>query len=415
VLLSAIVYNEASCIAECLDTFLGVIDKVVFTDTGSTDGTPEVVRAWMQKNNIPGIVYECPWPEYAAAQCLPTRKDGSPALFDFARARNLSVSLAQQHAEDTSTPIAYDDMVRRTPYADQWLLEIDGAWKLRGGVNQLRAGLASAPHTTTAFELMVNHNGSSVPYLRLRRVSECGPGKWMWRAPIHEYLWRQDNAEIGRIEGIWIEHTDTAETAANRQARLLRDLAIFDELIEDYEARNVGAWPFNDHERGEYTRAYFFRGQTHENLHEWSPAYEDYKKRAELKGAVFEWSQACYRAGRVAQRMAETEQQNEVLPYWRGKALGWYLESFAVGGRPEGLWEASAIYRASGDTDSAENAAWLAFEAAKGQKPDASSGFSYPEAFALASFGPVRDTAMISARIRAMSLMGVPFPGKVTG
>ncbi len=67
VILSGILYNEASCIAECLDTFLPIVDKVVFTDTGSTDGTPEVVRAWMQKNNIPGIVYSVPWDAYAEA------------------------------------------------------------------------------------------------------------------------------------------------------------------------------------------------------------------------------------------------------------------------------------------------------------------------------------------------------------
>ncbi len=396
VILSAIVFNEASCIAECLDTFLPAIDKVVFTDTGSTDGTPEVVRAWMQKNNIPGIVYECPWGEYAAAQCLPTRKDGSPALFDFARARNLSVSLAQQHSENPD---------------EDWLCEVDGAWKLRGGVNQLRAGLDSAPPTTTGFELMVNHNGSSVPYLRLRRVSECGPGKWLWRAPIHEYLWRQDNAEIGRIEGIWVEHTDTLETAENRRKRLDRDLAIFDELIEDYEARNVGARPFNDHERGDYTRAVFYRAQTREGRNELDEAYADYVKRAGLQGAVYEWANASYRAGRVLmKRHAAWLSGDDVRT-----AIAWFLESFAISGRPEGLWEAAEAFKAIGDTDSAENTAWLAFEAAKGQKPDASSGFSYPEAFALASFGPVRDTAMVSARIRSIGLMGVPFPGKVAG
>lgn len=399
IVLCGIVKDEITSVTRTLDSFKSVIDKVVLVDTGSTDGTEQAIRDWLMANNVPGLVYSVPWEAYTESVNMPRRADGSHALFDFSEARNLSISLALQHAD-----------VER-----DWLFEVDFCWELRGGVGQLRAGLDSASPTTTAFEVLVTHNGSTVPYLRLRRARECGRSGWRWVSKIHEYLWRQDNAEIGRIEGIWIEHTDTAETAANRQARLLRDLAIFDELIEDYEARNVGARPFTDHERGEYTRAYFFRGQTHENLHEWSPAYEDYKKRAELKGAVFEWSQACYRAGRVAQRMAETEQQNEVLPYWRGKALGWYLESFAVGGRPEGLWEASAIYRASGDTDSSENAAWLAFEAAKGQKPDASSGFSYFEAFALASFGPVRDTAMVSARIRAMGLMGVPFPGKVKG
>jgi glycosyltransferase involved in cell wall biosynthesis len=402
VLLSGILYNEASCIAECLDTFLPVIDKVVFTDTGSTDGTPEVVRAWMQKNNIPGIVYECPWPEYAAAQCLPTRKDGSPALFDFARARNLSVSLAQQHSENPD---------------EDWLFEIDGAWKLRGTTKGFKDGLARVPPEVTAFDLNVHHNGSVVPYLRLRRVRECGPGKWQWFGKIHEYLYRFDHSPPGTLENFWIEHTDTPETADNRIKRLSRDLDVFGEMLEDFEARGVPARPPTDHERGECTRAYFFRGQTFENLGRYEEAVSDYAKRASLAGPQMEWAQACYRAGRVRVKQIKArpkDDTSDVTPA-ASDAIRWFLESFAISGRPEGLWEAAEAFKAIGDTDSAENTAWLAFEAAKGQKPDASSGFSYPEAFALASFGPVRDTAMVSARIRAMSLMGVPFPGKVTG
>ncbi len=401
IILSGILYQEASCIAECLDTFLGVIDKVVFTDTGSTDGTPEVVRAWMQKNNIPGIVYECPWPEYAAAQCLPTRKDGSPALFDFARARNLSVSLAQQHSEN--------------PDAD-WLLEIDSSWYLRGTTKGFKEGLAQVPAEVTAFDLNVHHNGSVVPYLRLRRVRECGGEKWRWFGKIHEYVYRFDHSPPGKLENLWIEHTDTVETAQNRIARLSRDLEVFDEMLEDFEARGVPSRPPTDHERGEYTRAFFFRAQTFENLGRYDEAYADYAKRASLAGPQYEWAQACFRAGRVRVKQIKArakDDTSDVTPA-ASEAIGWFLESFAISGRPEGLWEAAEAYKAIGDTDSAENAAWLAFEAAKGQKPDASSGFSYPEAFALASFGPVRDTAMVSARIRAMSLMGVAFPGKVT-
>lgn len=399
VLLCGIVLNEASCIAECLDTFRPVIDKLVITDTGSTDGTPEVIRAWMTKNNVPGVVYEMPWSSLAEAQCLPRRADGSPPLFDFARARNTAVALAVQHAE------YYAPGGPGTEYTNDWLFEIDGAWKLRGGVADLRAGLESAPAKLTGFEVMVNQIGwSIVPYLRLRRVRECGPRGWQWHAPIHEYIFRPDNAQIGRIEGIWIDHEDTTATAANRLARLQRDLVIFDEMIADFEARGVDKRPGKDHERGEYTRAVFFRGQTLDGLGRVAEAYEAFVKRAGLRGSIEEMGQACYRAGRDALKLDAPEGKGS--SYWPRRACEWFLKAFAVSGRPEGLWEAAALMSPNEGAVCAQ----LAFEAAKAQKPDA-GGFSIPSAYALAHFGPARDEATIVARLRQMRLLGVASAG----
>jgi hypothetical protein len=397
IVLCGIVRQEADNIIRTLESFRSVADKVILTDTGSTDGTPELVREWLARTGMPGVIYSVPWEAYAEAQGLPTRPDGSPALFDFARARNTAVALALQHCEDIQS---------------DWLFEIDSTWELKGGVGSLRAGLENAPQDLTAFEIMVHQTGASiVPYLRLRRARECGPSGWRWEFPIHEYLWRADNVVIGRIEGIWVSHCDTERSAANRKARVLRDIVIFEEVIADYDARGVASRDFSDHERGLLTRAWFYLAQSFEQAERLDDAYAAFKKRAELQGAVHEWAQSAYRAGRVLMKRPPTQLSGDNVR----TAIAWFLESFAISGRPEGLWEAAEAFKAIGDTDSAENTAWLAFEAAKGQKPDASSGFSYPEAFALASFGPVRDTAMVSARIRSIGLMGIPFPGKVTG
>lgn len=387
IILCGIVRDEADNIVRTLDSFKPIADKVILTDTGSTDGTPELIEKWLRDNQIVGMVYRCPWNELAAAAGIPPRADGSPALFDFARARNTAVALAMQHSEDP---------------ANDWIGEADATWQLRGQVHRLRGALEQAPAELTGYELMVNQTGaSSVPYLRLRRVRECGqPGKnWVWRGRIHEYLWRPDNAVTGRIEGIWIDHEDTEQSAANRRKRFERDIQIFDEEIAAMTARGVQDRPPGDHERGELTRAYFYRAQSYENLGRLEEAYADYETRAKMQGAVQEWASACYRCGRLAWKRHD-----------RQTAMRWFLEAFAVGGRPEGLWAYADVVLNGGDILTAQDAARIAYDVAKAQKLANADGFGYPEAFALATPGPARDHQTIAARIKQLGLLGVPYP-----
>jgi hypothetical protein len=103
--------------------------------------------------------------------------------------------------------------------------------------------------------------------------------------------------------------------------------------------------------------------------------------------------------------------ERQSAPAWfatHADALRWYLEAFAVGGRPEGLWAYAAL-RAHASVEDAAVAARVAYDVAKGQKPDA-SGFSYPEAYALSTPGPARDHATIAARIKQLGLLGVLYP-----
>jgi hypothetical protein len=62
--LNMIVKNEAAVIRRCLDSVLPVIDRWVIVDTGSSDGTQEIIREYLQ--NKPGELYERPWRDFAA-------------------------------------------------------------------------------------------------------------------------------------------------------------------------------------------------------------------------------------------------------------------------------------------------------------------------------------------------------------
>ena len=49
--------NEAKNIGQMLESVAPYIDYWVLQDNGSTDGTPDVVKAWQEKYNIPGLIY----------------------------------------------------------------------------------------------------------------------------------------------------------------------------------------------------------------------------------------------------------------------------------------------------------------------------------------------------------------------
>jgi len=61
VTLCMIVKNESHIIKECLESMLPYIDRYDITDTGSDDGTPELIKEFMDKNNVPGEVYLSDW------------------------------------------------------------------------------------------------------------------------------------------------------------------------------------------------------------------------------------------------------------------------------------------------------------------------------------------------------------------
>lgn len=76
--LSMIVKNEAPVIKRCLDSVRPWIDQWVIVDTGSTDGTQQLVQEVME--GVPGSLYERPW-------------------VDFAHNRNEALALARSNAD----------------------------------------------------------------------------------------------------------------------------------------------------------------------------------------------------------------------------------------------------------------------------------------------------------------------------
>jgi len=57
--------DEAPIIRQSLDSVVGFVDFVLVVDTGSIDGTPDVVQEWLAKNSVPGRVVRSEWKDFA--------------------------------------------------------------------------------------------------------------------------------------------------------------------------------------------------------------------------------------------------------------------------------------------------------------------------------------------------------------
>ena len=63
VCLNMIVKDESAVIERCLNSVKEHIDYWVIVDTGSTDGTQEIIQRTLK--DIPGILYARPWVDFA--------------------------------------------------------------------------------------------------------------------------------------------------------------------------------------------------------------------------------------------------------------------------------------------------------------------------------------------------------------
>jgi hypothetical protein len=88
--LAMIVKDEAAVIRRCLESVRPWIDLWVVVDTGSTDGTQDIVREVL--GALPGDLYERPW-------------------VDFSTNRNAAVSLAEDRGPDYVLVIDADDVL----------------------------------------------------------------------------------------------------------------------------------------------------------------------------------------------------------------------------------------------------------------------------------------------------------------
>lgn len=200
--LNMIVKNEAPVIQRCLASVRPWISHWVIVDTGSTDGTQDLVRAALA--DIPGELYERPWQ-------------------DFAHNRNEALDLARRHGDY----ILFID-------ADETLKMPEGfGWGDLGG---------------DGYRFRCELDGWQ--YQRNALVSASQP--WRWEGVLHEYL-TQDGPHAWRdLPGPVIQVARDGARARDPNT-YLHDIAVLE--------RAVAAEPENTRYRFYLAQSYRDSGQ----------------------------------------------------------------------------------------------------------------------------------------------------------
>ena len=152
VCLFMIVKDEVHVLRRCLQSVRPLIDQWVIVDTGSTDGTQDLIREVYK--DLPGMLAERPWK-------------------NFGHNRSESVALARSRAD-----------YLLTLDADEYLVT--------------DAGFRWPPMTCDAYEFVVSSGGTT--YSRIQLVRSALP--WRYEGVLHEYITCGQDHSQARMPGI---------------------------------------------------------------------------------------------------------------------------------------------------------------------------------------------------------------------
>ncbi|MBX9838107.1 MAG: glycosyltransferase [Silvanigrellaceae bacterium] len=219
--LNMIVKNENKIIKRCLASVKSIINYWVIIDTGSTDGTQETIREFMQ--DVPGELHEYPW-------------------VDFAHNRNQALALSKNKGD--------------------YLLFIDADEQLIFHESFDRASI----HKDYYFFLVQQPNG--INYFRESLIGNHLD--WIWEGPVHETL-RSSQAKTSALMPGITKLSNTAEGHRSQDPhKYLRDAAILEQALEKD--------PHN-------SRYVFYLALSYGNAKEHEKAKKFHEKRVSMEGS----------------------------------------------------------------------------------------------------------------------------------
>ncbi len=232
VCLSMIVKNETHIIHECLDSISPHIDYWVIVDTGSTDGTQELIKKYFAEKGIPGELHQRPW-------------------VDFGHNRSEALALCDGKADYAWMIDADDRIVGNFVYPNGKNLTLDG-YALKCGRDQC--------------------------IWWRNQIFKTGIG-WKYVGILHEYA-HCDKQPLHQMKIDGNYHLE-ARTIGHRNVNVTpvekysKDAILLEKALETD--------PNN-------TRYQFYLAQSYFDSQQWDKAIAAYYKRVEMGG----WEEECY-------------------------------------------------------------------------------------------------------------------------
>ena len=233
IVLSMIVKNETHIIKECFDSLYKFIDYWVICDTGSTDGTQELIKNYFAEKGIPGELHQHEWEDFATNRT---------------KALNLCIG--------------------KGDYA--WMIDAD----------DYLVGDIQFPHHLDFDGYSLRIKRGSFEWWR-NQIFKIGIG-WCYEGVLHEYAHCPNKSDLSLAKldtpGYHVE-ARTEGGARNKgitpTEKYSRDAIVLEKALEKE--------PLN-------SRYQFYLAQSYFDSQQWEKSFEAYEKRAKMGG----WEEEVY-------------------------------------------------------------------------------------------------------------------------
>lgn len=229
--LNMIVKNESKVIKRCLGSVKGFIDYWVIVDTGSTDGTQEIIQDFMK--DVPGELHEAKW-------------------VNFEHNRNEALDLARNKSDYCLFIDADEILVFSSEF--------------------------TRPKLDKDYYIASVQQADGLIYQRTLLINSHIP--WKWEGVIHEFVTCSQAMSSELLKGV-TNYSNTAEGARSQDPKKYhRDAQILEQAL------------LQDPTNSRYT---FYLAQSYANAQEYPLALKNYQKRASMGGSDQEvfWSLYC--------------------------------------------------------------------------------------------------------------------------